>query len=138
MMPATATDSAVSILGTGAMGAALAGTLVGAGQRVRVWNRTPDRADAVSGTLGFTYDRMPHIGTRDGLHYAMGMNGAGVAMGTYIGHCMACRLLGHRDGDTLFAQGRFPAIPFYTGNPWFVPILGRLANVRHSLESALA
>jgi len=41
-------------------------------------------------------------------------------------------------GDTLFAQGRFPAIPFYTGNPWFVPILGRLANVRHSLESALA
>jgi len=38
------TDSAVSILGTGAMGAALAATLVAAGQRVTVWNRTPERA----------------------------------------------------------------------------------------------
>jgi glycine/D-amino acid oxidase-like deaminating enzyme len=87
-----------------------------------------------SGKLGFTYDRRPHIGTRDGIHFAMGMNGAGVAMGTYIGHCMACRLMGHGDGDTLFAQGKFAAIPLYTGRPWFVPMLSRLANVRHRLE----
>jgi glycine/D-amino acid oxidase-like deaminating enzyme len=87
-----------------------------------------------SGKLGFTYDKRPHIGTRDGIHFAVGMNGAGVAMGTYIGHCMACRLIGHGDGDTQFAEGKFPAIPLYTGRPWFVPILSRLANARHKLE----
>src|SRR5690606_27776251 len=31
-----------------------------------------------AGKSGFTYDRMPHLGTRDGIHFALGFNGAGV------------------------------------------------------------
>lgn len=87
-----------------------------------------------SGKLGLTYDRMPHIGSRDGIHYALGMNGAGVAMGAYVGHCIASRLLGHSDGDSIFAEGSFDPIPLNIGKPWFVPLLGWLALMKHQFE----
>lgn len=38
----------VTVLGTGAMGAALAETLLGAGHPTTVWNRTPGRADPLA------------------------------------------------------------------------------------------
>jgi len=39
------TDSGTAVIGTGALGTAVATTLMGAGHRVGVWNRTPARAD---------------------------------------------------------------------------------------------
>jgi 3-hydroxyisobutyrate dehydrogenase-like beta-hydroxyacid dehydrogenase len=41
--------AAVGVVGLGAMGAALAGALLGAGHQVVVWNRTPGKADALVG-----------------------------------------------------------------------------------------
>ncbi|WP_332253631.1 NAD(P)-binding domain-containing protein, partial [Saccharomonospora halophila] len=41
--------TAVSILGTGALGGAVARTLLAAGVPVTVWNRTPQRPDALAG-----------------------------------------------------------------------------------------
>ncbi|MEO3925483.1 NAD(P)-binding domain-containing protein [Micromonosporaceae bacterium B7E4] len=41
-------DVSVSVLGTGAVGAALARLLLGQGHRVTAWNRTPDRARALA------------------------------------------------------------------------------------------
>jgi 3-hydroxyisobutyrate dehydrogenase len=43
--------SAVAVLGTGIMGAALARRLAGAGLEVRAWNRTRERADALAGDV---------------------------------------------------------------------------------------
>jgi 3-hydroxyisobutyrate dehydrogenase-like beta-hydroxyacid dehydrogenase len=45
--PAGAGGPAVSILGTGMLGTALARALLRAGHRVTVWNRTPGKADAL-------------------------------------------------------------------------------------------
>ena len=41
---------------------------------------------AWGGNVGFTFDRMPHVGrTKDGVAYAMGCCGTGVALMTYLG-----------------------------------------------------
>ena len=40
---------------------------------------------AWGGKVGFTFDRMPHVGRVGGLTYAMGYCGTGVAMATYLG-----------------------------------------------------
>ena len=39
-----------------------------------------------SGVVAMTMDRLPHLGVRDGIHYALGCNGSGLPLGTYIGH----------------------------------------------------
>ena len=46
-----------------------------------------DRIDyAWGGNVGFTFDRMPHVGrTKDGVTYAMGCCGTGVALMTHLG-----------------------------------------------------
>src|SRR3712207_1551873 len=41
-------NSAVAVLGTGIMGAAMARNLLAAGMEVRVWNRTPEKADPLA------------------------------------------------------------------------------------------
>ncbi len=72
------------------------------------------------GFVGYTFDKMPHIGVRDGLHYAMGYCGSGVAMGSYLGHKIAHKLLGHGEGDTAFDDLPFHTRPLYYGKPWFL------------------
>ncbi len=46
-------------------------------------------AYAWGGTLGFTFDLMPHAGQIDGMYYALGYAGHGVALATYLGTRMA-------------------------------------------------
>ena len=72
------------------------------------------------GFVGYTFDKMPHIGVRDGLHYAMGYCGSGIAMGSYLGHKIAHKLLGHGEGDTAFDDLPFQTRPLYYGKPWFL------------------
>ncbi|GIF71433.1 NAD(P)-dependent oxidoreductase [Asanoa siamensis] len=45
---------AVAVVGTGRMGAAMAGRLVGAGHPLTVYNRTPDRAEGLGGRVAAT------------------------------------------------------------------------------------
>ncbi len=87
-----------------------------------------------NGRLGLTRDHLPRIGLKDGVHFAMGMNGAGLPMGTYLGHKAALRVLGDGASTTEFDALTFKTIPFYTGNPWFVPTLARLERLKHLLE----
>jgi len=74
------------------------------------------------GNCGFTFDRFPHIGQHDGLFYAMGYCGHGIAMATYLGEEMAKMILGEGDGS-IFAENPFVTVPFYRGKPWFKPLL---------------
>ena len=41
-------NATVTVLGTGIMGAAMARNLLAAGMEVRVWNRTPEKADPLA------------------------------------------------------------------------------------------
>ena len=88
--------------------------------------RDVEIAYAWGGTLGFSFDLLPHAGrTDDGLHYAMGCGGHGVALLTYLGACLAQHISGEHV-DTPLMTMPFPTAPFglYDGNPWFLPLAG--------------
>ena len=78
------------------------------------------------GTLDFAFDRMPHAGKLDGLHYALGYAGHGVAMATYLGARMADVICGGDLREIPFADLPFPGAPMglYWGTPWFLPFAG--------------
>ncbi len=78
-------------------------------------------AYAWGGTLGFTFDIYPHAGQMDGMWYAMGYAGHGVAMATFLGQQMADRIAG-KGGYNPFEGMDFPTMPFYNGSPWFLPL----------------
>ena len=78
---------------------------------------------AWGGRVGFTRDQMPRAGKLDGMYYAGGYCGHGIAMATYLGEQIARRMAGEPIEDPLF-DDRFPAIPMYSGNPWFLPVVG--------------
>jgi len=77
------------------------------------------------GTLDFAFDIMPHAGQLDGLYYAVGYAGHGVAMATYQGQKIAELMAGDKP-DNPFVDIPFPGAPFglYNGNPWFLPFAG--------------
>ncbi len=77
-------------------------------------------AYAWGGTLGFTFDIYPHAGEMDGVHYAMGYAGHGVALATYLGQQFANRMAG-KAWHNPFEGMNFPTMPLYWGNPWFLP-----------------
>jgi glycine/D-amino acid oxidase-like deaminating enzyme len=58
---------------------------------LRVFQQVRDVAleYAWGGNIDFTYDMLPHAGGLDGIHYALGYAGHGVAMATYLGAQMA-------------------------------------------------
>ena len=90
----------------------------------------PQLADAKidyvwGGTLDFAFDIMPHAGQMDGMYYALGYAGHGVAMGTYQGQKIAELMAGDKP-DNPFVGIPFPGAPLglYNGKPWFLPLAG--------------
>lgn len=77
------------------------------------------------GTLDFAFDIMPHAGEIDGMYYAVGYAGHGVAMATYQGQKMAGLIAG-RKTENPFVGIPFPGAPLglYNGKPWFLPLAG--------------
>jgi glycine/D-amino acid oxidase-like deaminating enzyme len=77
------------------------------------------------GTLDFAFDVMPHAGRIDGMYYAVGYAGHGVAMATYQGQKVAELMAGDKP-ENPFVGIPFPGAPlgFYNGRPWFLPLAG--------------
>jgi glycine/D-amino acid oxidase-like deaminating enzyme len=76
-----------------------------------------------------TRDQMPRAGKLEGLFYAGGYAGHGIAMATYLGEQIGRRIAGEPI-DNPFFDDRFPAIPLYSGNPWFLPLVGAYYQVQ--------
>jgi len=77
------------------------------------------------GTLDFAFDIMPHAGQLDGIYFAVGYAGHGVAMATYQGQKMAEWIAGGKP-ENPFVGIPFPGAPLglYNGKPWFLPFAG--------------
>ena len=79
----------------------------------------PDLADLPlaykwSGLVGMTLDSMPHIGRlNDQTLFAMGYNGAGVAMSSLMGRYLAAFVRGEKPDVGLLDASRLKVIPFY-------------------------
>ena len=75
------------------------------------------------GMIAYTFDRLPHVGSIDGYHYAGGYCGSGVVMATWLGSKVAHRVLGSAEGATAFAEIAHPTHPLYHGLAWFLPLV---------------
>ena len=93
---------------------------------------------AWTGYVAFTFDHVPHMGTHEGVHYAVGCQGSGVGMATYLGYQTALKIAGKATGSCAFDGLTFPTRPTYTGDPWFLPIVGSYYRFRDWLERRLA
>lgn len=94
---------------------------------------------AWTGNVAFTWDALPHTGTLDGMHYALGCNGSGVAMMTYLGHRTARRIIGGANATCGFEMAEFPDFPMYNGSPdWALPMVGAYYRFRDGLSRAMA
>jgi glycine/D-amino acid oxidase-like deaminating enzyme len=87
---------------------------------------------AWGGLVAFTRDQLPHAGKLNGRYYAGGYCGHGIAMATSLGEAIARRIAGEAIEHPLF-DDRFPAIPLYSGNPWFLPFVGAYYRLRDLL-----
>jgi len=77
------------------------------------------------GTLDFTLDVIPHSGKIDGMYFAAGFAGHGVAAATWFGVKLAGLICGDPN-DIPFAGITFPAAPFglRSGHTWALPLAG--------------
>jgi glycine/D-amino acid oxidase-like deaminating enzyme len=92
---------------------------------------------AWGGNVGFTFDRMPHVGQKDGITYAMGCCGTGVALMTALGTAVGGWLSG--DPAPALARLPFPLVPApYEGRPWFLPFAGEWFRLWDRLDRARA
>ncbi len=81
---------------------------------------------AWGGTLDFAFDQMPHAGELEGIYYALGFAGHGVALGTHLGMQMADSILDGTVKELPYNMYQFPTAPLglYDGRPWFLPLIG--------------
>jgi glycine/D-amino acid oxidase-like deaminating enzyme len=92
---------------------------------------------AWTGNVAFTLDALPHMGERAGLHYCLGCNGSGVAMMTYLGWQTARKIARVANYACNFDTEEFPDHPLYSGNPWFLPVVGGYYRLRDNLDRLL-
>ncbi len=94
---------------------------------------------AWTGNLAFAFDYLPHMGvTPKGLHYAMGCNGSGVAVLSWLGAEVGRKILGKSNRAPVFDGRDFPTRAFYTGNPWVLPLVGNWYRFRDWLDRRAA
>ena len=89
---------------------------------------------AWTGNVAFTLDALPHIGQRDGLYFCLGCNGSGIAMMTYLGWQAARKIAGFANYACSFDRAKFPDHPLYSGNTWFLPVVGGWYRLRDRLD----
>jgi len=91
-------------------------------------------AYAWGGRVAFTYDRMVHAGRADGVAYAVGCCGSGVAIMPYLGVKVA-EWVGGGAAPELAAL-RFPLVPApYEGRAWFLPFAGEYWKAKDRLAA---
>lgn len=92
---------------------------------INIWPEAVDwrLTHSWQGFTGFTFGMIPHVGEHEGMHYAMGYCGNGVAMSPWLGHKVALRAIGDSRGDTAFSKTRIETRPFhFGGKPWFMSL----------------
>jgi glycine/D-amino acid oxidase-like deaminating enzyme len=87
-----------------------------------------------TGNVAFTLDEMPHMGKFENLHYALGCNGSGIAMMSYLGHQTARKITGKVNRVCAFDNPEFPSHPLYNGNTWFLPLIGYYFRTRDWMD----
>jgi glycine/D-amino acid oxidase-like deaminating enzyme len=94
---------------------------------------------AWTGNVAFTFDYLPHLGVEEGVHYAAGCQGSGVAMASWMGHNAALKIAGAANAGFALDSLHFPTRALYDGNPdWFLPLVGGWYRLRDRVDRVLA
>jgi glycine/D-amino acid oxidase-like deaminating enzyme len=78
---------------------------------------------AWGGYVAITFDRLPHFGRVNGVAYATGCNGTGIAVATWFGERAAAWLVGE-EPPPAFAHLKFPTIPMHRLRSAYLPGVG--------------
>lgn len=87
-----------------------------------------------TGYTGYTRDTLPHAGKHDGIHYAMGYCGSGVARASYLGRKLALKLLGDNDGKTAWDEHVFKPFLFPAATRALLPGAVAFMRLRDRLD----
>ena len=79
-----------------------------------------------TGNTGYSFDHMPHVGEKDGIHFAMGFSGSGTVLAPYLGAKAAWQAIGDKRGETAYSRTRLSPRWFYPGGR---PLFLEAANV---------
>ena len=106
----------------------------------KVWPELNDYkvTHAWKGLIGFTFDRLPHMGVSGDILYAAGCQGNGVALMSYLGHQMGLKLLTRVNQQCGHDGLAFPGNPVYSGSPWFLPMVTAAYKTRDAIDRALS
>jgi glycine/D-amino acid oxidase-like deaminating enzyme len=89
----------------------------------------PDLADSHVthhwyGFVAFPLDQLPKLTVHDGVIYPCGFCGSGTVWARWLGQKAAMMVLGDLEGS-VFSDLPFRTMPFYSGDPWFLPLAMR-------------
>ena len=68
-----------------------------------------------TGNTGYTFGHMPHVGARDGFHYALGYSGGGTVLAPWLGRKAALQALDLPEGETAFSAPRLTGRWYFKG-----------------------
>lgn len=72
------------------------------------------------GFVAYTFDKLPHLGVHDGVHYCMGYCGSGISLSSYLGAKTGLRVAGQQGHESPLDKHKFKGRFYYRGNPWFL------------------
>lgn len=76
------------------------------------------------GLVDMTVDRFPRAGQNEGIYFSLGYSGHGAQLATHMGEIMADMMMG-RTSQNPWQGLPWNAVPFHTGKPWFLPLVGQ-------------
>lgn len=74
-----------------------------------------------NGNVAFSRDEMPSLFEKDRVIYACGYCGSGVVWARWLGAKAALKVLNDPAARTVLETNPPPAIPLFSGRPWFLP-----------------
>ena len=95
-----------------------------------------------AGNVVFPFDQMPKLAVHDGIIYPTGFCGSGTVWAHWLGRKAALMILGAEADEntsnqhaaaTNFAGLPMHTLPFYTGDPWFMPLAMSYYRLRDKL-----
>jgi len=84
------------------------------------------------GFVAFPFDQLPKLSVHDGIIYPTGFCGSGTVWARWLGKKAAMMVLGDLS-DSVFMGAPFRTMPFYTGEPWFIPLAMGYYSIRDKL-----
>jgi glycine/D-amino acid oxidase-like deaminating enzyme len=84
------------------------------------------------GFVAFPFDQLPKLSVNEGVIYPTGFCGSGTIWARWLGKKAAMMVLGDLN-DSVFSSVPFRTMPFYTGEPWFIPLAMSYYSIRDKL-----